>query len=138
MQSVNQSHLNLFMNFNSKEDDLNKEPVLYVEYDETAPEAIPTAPPEPERINGFRFTQDSYLATADTWVSTYYKTTNHGTNSKIGCGIPTDGYDVYEGFFRFNTTEKPENWTKAEIKLYSEKYPHCEFFYFHGNQTLIG
>lgn len=129
MQSVNQSHLHLFMRFNSKEDDMNKEPVLYVEYDENVPEAIPITPPEPEPINGFRFTQDSYIATADTWISSWLKTTNFGTQSKLDCGILVNGNDIREGYFRFNTAERPENWTKAEIKLYSEKYPHREIFY---------
>lgn len=123
-KQVSYSSINIY---SKEESNIGIRPYLYVEYDEQIiiPESVPEL--EPEYINGFTFMQDYTIAIADTYVSSWYNTFNGGDLQDVAIGIsslPRDDYVEWrEGYFKFNISERPENWTKVEIKLYSEGYP---------------
>ena len=121
-----------YIGFTTKEEsEIGKRPYLYIEYNESysRPEPIPLIEPEPEHRNGYTFMQDSNIAIDDTYVSWFYKTFNGGSLPMAYCGFRTNiNNDMEEAYFRFDITNRPENWTKVEIKLYSEKYPYHGYF----------
>ena len=101
-----------------------KKPYLYIEYNELVyrQEPIPKIEPPPERRDGFTPIKESSYSISDTFVDSSIPTTNYGTNIYAWSNI------VREAYFKFDITEPPENWEKAEIKLYSEKYPIGGYF----------